>query len=185
MGKAVLGKCPRCGSFVLVDKSAGVTLAVDLLPVDASGFGFAVAGGIGLWWAQNEPGQPARVLGHRSAAENPSWGQNGAQTGTQRLHQEHACGALHRDMIIVDVAAPKGSAPATPGAAEAGNHHRAAPVAGAPAPVSLSPVISATPRPSEPRGRCGVCRKPIHPGVEWWGFTHGAEFIYGEHVDCE
>lgn len=183
-GVAKLAQCPRCQAYTLVAERYGVAVAVDVAPTDALGFGVAVASGVELYWAQNEPGQPARVLGRRSAAENPSWGPGGSQTGTQRLHAEHSCGASARDMIIVQVAAPKGSAPATPGAAAAGSHQRAAPVAGAPAPGGPSPATSATHRRSEPRGRCGICGKPVHPGVLSWSITHGGDWIYGEHEEC-
>lgn len=185
MAEAKLGKCPRCGNFALVDKAQGVALAVDLLPVDALGFGSAVAGGIRLWWVETGQKRPSRVVGPLRGDRNPSWGPGGAQASIQKLHQEHACGAAHRDIAIVQVEAPKGSAPATPGAAEAGNHRRAARVAGARARGGPSPATTATPRRSDPRGRCGVCNRPIHPGVEAWSITHGGEFVYGEHVDCE
>lgn len=184
MANARLAQCVRCKAISLVDNADGIALAVDVAPVDALGFGVAVASGCRLWWVENEPGRPARVVGALRSGRNPSWGPGGSQTSIQKLHVEHGCGAPHTDHRILPVNAPKDSAPATPGAAGAGNRRPAAPGARAQAPGSRSPATPATPRRSEPRGRCGICNRPIHPGVEWWGFTYGNEFVYGEHVEC-
>lgn len=196
MGKpARLGRCPRCKGYVLVDDADGIRLAVDVAPVDAVGYGVAVVNGVRLWWAETTPGRPSRVLGPLSGSRNPSWGPGGAQTSIQKLHAEHSCGAPHRDIAIINVQSDtgKGSAPATPGAAGAGSHHRAAPVAASPPtgsssaaarPASPSPAATATPHLSEVLGRCGICGVKVRKGQKYWSITWGNDWVDGGHEEC-
>ena len=157
--EAKLAQCPRCKAPTLVAERQGYRIAIDIAPVDALGFGVAVAGGIELYWAQNEPGQPSRVLGRRSAAENPSWGPGGSQTGSQRLHAEHSCGASARDQVILNVQRPL-SAPVTPGSPRGGLLPPDAPAGATAAPQRPSRATSVIRPPSRPT-RCGICDKMI------------------------
>jgi hypothetical protein len=180
-GEAKLARCPRCKQHGLVAERQGIRVAVDIVPVDALGFGVAVASGVDLYWAQNEPGQPARILGRRSAAENPSWGPGGSQTGSQLLHAEHSCGAPARDMVIVPVSRPL-SAPVTPGSPRGGPRQPDAPAGATRAPERPSRAPRVIRPPSRPT-RCGICDKMIVAGQSWWGFEH-ATTVYAEHEDC-
>jgi hypothetical protein len=178
MGEAKLGRCPRCKGYALVAERQGLRVAVDIAPVDALGFGVAVAGGVELYWAQNEPGRPARVLGRRSARENPSWGVNGSQTGSQRLHAEHSCGAPARDIVLVPVSRPQQPS-ATSGRSEAGSRPLAAPAGGTRALGRPSPVRHATRRPS----RCSVCDRMIKPGELYVAIDH-PQCHWAVHEEC-
>src|SRR5690606_26798926 len=146
-GEAKLAQCPRCHQHTLVAERMGVRVAIDVAPADALGFGVAVAGGVGLWWAQNEPGQPSRVLSRYAGGNSPtqpSWAPGGAQSGSEKLHAEHSCGAPARDQVILSVSSPKSSAPATPGAPKAGSHPGTAPAGATPGPGHPSPAGHAT-----------------------------------------
>lgn len=184
MPDAKLARCPRCKAYALVAEAQGVRIAVDIAPVDALGYGHAVANGVGLWRCENAPGRPARILGPRLAGANPSWGVGGSQTGSQRLHAEHSCGAPARDMVILNVSAPKDQAPATPGAPGAGNLLHDALAAVAQDRASRSPAPSATPRRSEILGPCGICGRRIKEGEPHWSITHGHLWVDGTHEDC-
>jgi hypothetical protein len=179
--EAKLARCPRCHQPTLVAERQGYRIAIDILPADALGFGVAVAGGIDLYWAQNEPGQPARVLGRRSAAENPSWGPGGLQTGSQRLHAEHSCGASARDQVILTPSRPL-SAPVTPGSPRGGLHRPDAPAGATAGQERPSRAPRATRLPSRPT-RCGICNRMITEGQSWWGFEHETT-VYAEHEEC-
>jgi hypothetical protein len=182
-GEAKLARCPRCHQPTLVAERQGYRIAIDILPADALGFGVAVAGGIDLYWAQNEPGQPSRVLGPRSAATNPSWAPGGSQTGSQRLHAEHSCGASARDQVILNVSGPKSSAPATPGAPKAGSRPRTA-LAGATAglghPYPAGPVTSHL---SSRPARCSTCNRVVKPGEVASEIRWGA-YVWANHEEC-
>lgn len=181
MGEAKLGRCPRCKAYALVAERQGLRVAVDIVPVDALGFGVAVASGVELYWAQNEPGQPARVLGRRSAAENPSWGLGGSQTGSQRLHAEHSCGAPARDIVIVPVSRPQ-SAPVTPGSPRGGPRQPDAPAGATRAPERPSRVRPATHLRSRPV-RCSICDHVIMEGEPYSGIASGS-YAWAAHEEC-
>lgn len=193
---AKLGRCPRCKAYALVDNAQGVTLAVDIAPVDALGYGVAVASGHRLWWVETGQKRPSRVVGPLSGSRAPSWGPGGAQTSIQKLHQEHGCGAPHRDIVIVPVSSPKGSAPATPGAPGAGNHHRDAPgghsrstgsSSGAGSTASPSPATSVTRPRSEPRQRafrCDVCNRLVDRKTEEYLAIDHDTYAWGYHLEC-
>lgn len=184
---AKLARCPRCQGHTLVDERAGIRIAVDVAPADAAGFGLAVASGRHLYWVENTAGRGSSVRSRYSGAPGPSWGGFGSQAGTQgfgRLHAEHSCGAPARDQVILNVQSPKDSAPATPGAAGAGNRPRAVLVAEARGLDIRSPATTATPRPSEVLGRCGVCNQRVQPGQPYWAITWGSEWIDGQHEEC-
>jgi phage FluMu protein Com len=181
---AKLARCPRCKAYGLVAEHQGLRTAVDIAPVDAVRFGQAVVQAVGLWWVENEPGRPARLLGGYSAARRPSWGAGGAQTGSQRLHAEHSCGAHARDMVIVPVSTPKDSAPATPGALKAGNLLLDAPVATASAPARPSPATYATSHPSDHAVRCYDCRKLIDQARESFTGIFHERWVWAVHEEC-
>lgn len=182
MGEAKLGRCPRCKGYALVAERQGYRVAVDIAPADAAAFGLAVASGVELYWAQNEPGQPARVLGRRSAAENPSWGPNGAQTGSQRLHAEHSCGAPARDIVIVPVTRPQQPS-ATSGRSEAGSRPLAAPAGGTQGLGPLSPVQPATRRRSK-AVRCHDCNRLIDQRKPFTGIEYEGNWVWAVHEEC-
>lgn len=185
MADAKLARCPRCKAYVLVAERSGIRIAVDITPADAIAYGIAIAQGpIDFYWVESTPGRPSRVLGRYSGTPRPSWGPGGSQTGTQRLHAEHSCGAPARDMVILDVQRPKDQAPATPGAPGAGNLLHDALAAVARDRDSRSPAPSATHRPSEVLGRCGICDRRIQPGESYWSITHGRDWIAGTHEEC-
>lgn len=190
--EAKLARCPRCHQHTLVAERQGVRIAIDIVPVDALGFGVAVAGGIDLYWAQNEPGQPSRVLGRRSAAENPSWAPGGSQTGSQRLHAEHSCGASARDQVILNVSSPKGSAPVTPGAPGAGNLLQRALAVATGAPERPSRAPSVTPHlfdhgaPSHLQSRparCSTCNRLVDTGQPHSMIRWGS-YAWANHEEC-
>lgn len=188
MSKAAkLGRCPRCKQHALVADISGLRLAVDIAPALPVAFGNALAGGVGLWWVQNEPGRGSRVLRPYSAGQEIPWGSGGLQEGAQRLHTEHSCGAPARDMVILSVTGPKGSAPATPGAKVAGS--RPAPALAGATPSGTLADRSPAPSTSHHRfkpPRCGICEKVItsSPGT-YWGFEHPpGVWVYAEHEEC-
>jgi hypothetical protein len=181
---AKLARCPRCKAYALVAERQGLRVAVDIAPADALGFGHAVANGIDLYWAENVPGRPAKLLGRRSATQRPSWGQNGAQSGSQRLHAEHSCGAPARDMVILNVSAPKDQAPATPGAPGAGNLLHDALAAVARDRDSRSPAPSATPRRSRPPV-CTICDRVIAVGELYYAVEcPPGVYAWALHEEC-
>jgi len=179
--EAKLARCPRCHQPTLVAERQGYRIAIDILPADALGFGVAVAGGIDLYWAQNEPGQPARVLGRRSAAENPSWGPGGLQTGSQRLHAEHSCGASARDQVILTPSRPL-SAPVTPGKHRGGLHRPDAPAGATAAPQRPSRAQPATHLRSRPV-RCSTCNRVIREGEPYTGIQYEL-YAWANHEEC-
>lgn len=181
MAEAKLGRCPRCKAHGLVDDADGIRLAVDIAPVDALGYGVAVASGVRLWWVENTPGRPSRVLGPLSAARNPSWGPGGCQTSVQKLHAEHSCGASARDWVIVNVQRPP-SAPVTPGSPRGGPHQPDAPAGATRAPERPSPAPPATRRPSEPL-RCDICDQLIKRGAVYSAIECG-QLVWAIHEDC-
>lgn len=181
-----LAQCPRCHGFVLLADDAGLAVAVDVGALSKQGWVNAVVGGVGLWWvtpaADGTPGRLRPLVGRPGI----SWSLEGAQTGSQRLHQEHSCGALHQDMRVIprkgaDTGPPRASA--TSGGVPAGNRPLAA-LAGAAAPSS--PAATASPLRSETPvlGRCGICGRKVRFDEEYWAITHGAEWIAGEHEEC-
>ena len=180
-GEAKLARCPRCHQHTLVAERQGYRIAIDIVPADALGFGVAVAGGIDLYWAQNEPGQPSRILGRRSAAENPSWGPNGAQTGSQRLHAEHSCGAPARDQVILTPSRPL-SAPVTPGKHRGGLHRPDAPAGATAAPERPSHAQPATHLRSRP-GRCSTCNRVVREDELRCEIRWGA-YVWVNHAEC-
>jgi hypothetical protein len=183
---ARLARCPRCKAYALVAERQGLRVALDIAPADAIAFGVAVGhdGPESLYWVENRPGRPSSVRARYSGAPRPSWGPGGAQTGTQRLHVEHSCGAPARDMVIVPVSSPKGSAPATPGAAGAGSHHRAAPVSGAQDRATPSPAPSATRHPSDFAVRCHDCRKLIDQADQSFTGIFHERWQWAVHEEC-
>lgn len=183
-----LGQCPRCKGYGLIADVQGLRVALDVAPLDALGFGLAVANRVGLWRVEKrQDGTPGRLRAY-SATSPPSWVLGGAQAAVQGLglvHAEHSCGAPARDMVILNVTGPKDSAPATPGAAGAGNLLRDALAAVAQDRATRSPAPSATPRPSsEVLGNCGICGRRIRPGEKYWSVTHGHIWIDGTHEEC-
>ncbi len=184
MPEAKLGRCPRCKGYSLVAEQQGVRVAVDIAPADALGYGNAVASRVHLYWVENEPGRPARVVSRYGGAPRPSWGPGGSQTGTQRLHTEHSCGAPARDQVIVKVDGPKDSAPATPGDPGAGSRHLAALAFGASAPATPSPAPSVTRLPSDHATRCHDCRKLIDQKTESFTGIFYERWIWAVHEEC-
>lgn len=182
MAEAKLGRCPRCKAYCLVAERQGIRVAVDIAPADALGFGVAVANGVDLYWVENRPGRGSSVLGRRSAAQNPSWGVGGSQTGSQRLHAEHSCGAPARDIVIVNVQRPL-SAPATPGSPRGGPHQPDARAGAAGGPASPSRAPSATHRRSKPF-RCAICDRVIKETEVYSAIECGVEFTWAAHEDC-
>lgn len=163
-------RCPRCKAIVLVADALGLRYAVDIAPVDAGGFGRAIASGVGLLWVV--PGlSGGRKLsggyGGPGSPKQPSWAPGGAQGGSDALHTEHSCGAPARDMVLLSVQRPP-SAPATPGSHRGGPRQPDAPGAAHGAPEPRSPARPATRRPSErPRAiRCSTCNRLIDRAAE-------------------
>ena len=183
MAEAKLGRCPRCKAYALVDDADGVRLAIDIAPVDALGFGVAVASGVRLWWAENTPGRPSRVLGPLSGSRQPSWGPGGAQRSVQKLHAEHSCGASARDMVLVSVQRPP-SAPVPPGSHRGGPRQPDAP-AGATAGPERPPHAQPVTRPRSERAiRCDTCNRLIDRALPHTAVDHDT-FSWGVHLECE
>jgi hypothetical protein len=185
MAEAKLGRCPRCKAYGLVADVQGVRIALDIAPVDAAGFGLAVASAAPLallYWVKNEPGRPLRLLGGYFGSPRPSWGPGGSQTGTQRLHAEHSCGAPARDMVIVPVQRPL-SAPVPPGSRRGGPHPPDVPAGATQAQEPRSRATSATPRRSRAL-RCQTCRKLIDRTQPHFAIEHET-LACGWHEECE
>lgn len=184
-GSPQLAQCPRCQAFTLVGNAMGITVAVDVAPLLAQGYANAVVSGVGLWWVENGPDRRPGRLKPPGAAPRPSWGPNGSQTGTQRLHAEHSCGALAKDMRIVQ---PQGaqqgppSAPVTPGGPRGGLRPPDAPAGATRAPERPSRARPATHHPSRPF-RCTVCdRLLVHP--ESFVAIECGEYRWAAHEEC-
>lgn len=186
MADTRLGRCPRCKAYALVAERQGIRVAVDIAPVDAGGFGQAVGLGIGLLWVTSSPGRPSRLsgaYGGPSASAQPSWAAGGAQSASDsRLHAEHSCGAPARDIVIMNVSRPKGSAPVTPGAPGAGSRHHAVPGSSAPAPTLPSRVVTAT-RPRSKALRCDNCNKLIDRTQPHYAIEYDT-MRWGNHEEC-
>lgn len=179
-----LARCPRCKGYSLVDTRQGIRVAVDIAPADPVAYGNAVVHRLNLYWVKNDPGRPPALVSRHSGTPGPSWGLSGAQEGVQRLHVEHSCGAPARDQVIIKPQSPKGSAPATPGAAGAGNLPRAAPVAGASAPASPSPAPSVTRPPSDFAVRCHDCRRLIDQKSQEFVGIFYERWVWAVHEEC-
>jgi hypothetical protein len=181
-----LAQCPRCGQFALLADRAVITVGVDVAPLTPQGYADAVVRGWGLWWVTVGQNGAAEALGPAGAAPRPSWGENGAQTGAQRLHAEHSCGVAHRDLKPVGLGRPEPAGPrrasATSGSSRAGSRPLAA-LAGAP--TGSSPAAPAIPRRSEtPRPvRCHDCRKLIDQTKPFFGIHHD-NWIWAVHDEC-
>jgi hypothetical protein len=180
-----LAQCPRCASYTLVGTATGITVAVDIAPLLAQGLANAVVHRVGLWWVEEGPdGRPGR-LKPPGAAPRPSWGPNGSQTGTQRLHAEHSCGALAKDMRIVQPpGAQQGppSAPVTPGSPRGGHRPPDAPAGatgGRERPSRAQPATHLRSRPV----RCATCDRIIAEGEPYTGIQCGT-YAWANHEEC-
>lgn len=184
-----LAQCPRCQGFALLAHTAAITVAVDVAPLTLQGFADAVVRRWGLWWVETGPdGRPGR-LKPAGAAPRPSWGQNGAQAGAQRLHVEHSCGVAHRDIKPVGLGRPEAAGPrrasATSGSSRDGSRPLAALAGATEVPERPSPARPAIPRRSEtPRAvRCHDCRKLIDQTKPFIGI-HYNNWIWAVHEEC-
>ena len=103
-----LGQCNRCQAYVFMAMSSGIRSAADPAPVSRDGYVATLAGGMRLFRLVEQAGRPHKLLGVRPADLNPSFDENGAQTGTQRLLAEHGCGARQRNMVtFTELAQPE------------------------------------------------------------------------------
>jgi phage FluMu protein Com len=186
MADLKLGRCPRCKAYALVADASGIRYAVDVAPVDAVGLGKAVGFGVGLWWVASKPGRPSRLTGGYGgpgSPKQPSWAAGGAQAPSDsRLHAEHSCGAPARDIVIMNVTRPKGSAPVTPGAPGAGSRHHAAHGSSAPGPTPPSPAATAT-RPRSKALRCDNCNQLIDRTQPHYAIEYDT-MRWGNHEEC-
>ena len=170
---------------MLVAEVAGLALAIDSAPLSPQGIADAVVSGVGLWRLDTAPGATSGRLDRPPAGWKPEWGPQGSQTGAQRLHREHSCGAHAKDMRLLAVGkAQQGppSAPVTPGGPRGGLRQPDALAGATEAPERPSPAPRVIRPPSRPT-RCGICDRMIVAGQSWWGFEHTTT-VYAEHEEC-
>lgn len=186
-----LAQCPRCQGFALLAHTATFAVAVDVAPLTPQGFADAVVGRWGLWLVETGPDGRPRSLKAAGSAPRPSWGQNGAQTGAQRLHAEHSCGVAHRDLKPLGLGRPEAAGPrrasATSGSSRAGSRPLAALAGATEVPEGPSPARPAIPHLSDHGKmravRCHDCRKLIDQTKPFLGI-HYVNWIWAVHEEC-
>lgn len=184
LGKPIVAQCPRDQTIVLVAEIAGLHVAVDSTPLSLQGFADAFVVGVGLWRLTVGSGGASGRLDRPPAGWKPEWGVNGAQTGAQRLHAEHSCGAHAKDMRPLGLkSAEKGPrrASATSGALPGGSRRSAAPAGATGALGRPSPATSATHLRSRPS--CDICGRIItEPGS--FSSIECGRYTWAVHEEC-
>lgn len=175
-----LAQCNRCQGWVYLAEASGIRSAADVAAVDRTAYISALTQGRRLFRLVEAAGKPHRLLSVRPACLDPSFDENGRQTGAQRLLAEHGCGGHAMNAVrFTELAAGPPSAPATRGSHRGGPHQP-------PAPAGKARPSPPAPSASHPRSRadCGTCRRPIKPGEPFTGVQHGHLWIWAEHEEC-
>lgn len=164
--------CRGCGRTLYTAKVANLDVRCEVEPLDAQTAIAALLAGRELWKAGIgglTPASPVVLSGLNDPAPP-------TVVGT------HTCKAVGGRLP----ASQKAGGPVPP---KAPTDRPAAPSVASSGPSTVpSGVPDAVKRPSEgSRGPaeplCDACRKPCTPGT-YWGFQHGATWIYAEHVTC-
>lgn len=185
-----LATCHRCGTYVFLAHSSGVGTAADPAPATQDAYIQALVGGRRTFWLMTQAGRPHRLLTRRPQSTAPTFDPGGAQTGTQgrEVLVEHGCGGHTLDMnTFTEVAQSPPPARVTPGRHTGGPHQPAAPgfhIDWSKVGEPPSPAKPATPHPSSPYPRCGVCRRNIKHGEIYIGIQHGPIWIWAEHYEA-
>lgn len=197
-----LARCSKCAAYVFraPDDVIGGVLAVDVVPVAREAYIAALVAGTATYDAVERPGRPLRLRlrGLRSPA--PTYDENGAQAGTQRVLVQHGCSGASYALAVKPAAdTGKAPAPATHGRGSAGSRPPVARVAGDGRSSVARHVIhrpgdvfrggsNATLNPPKPKifapVRCNTCDKLIDQTKPFAGIQHG-RWVWAVHEECE
>lgn len=177
--KMRLAQCLKCRAYTLLGDDRVMAVAVGVAAADRETYIATVLRRGALVAVEKRPDGALKGRTVAVGTVEPSWDENGAQTGAQRLHVEHEHPARDQRPVAVNDAGPR-QAPATPGKAWAGSPPPAAHVAGAAARPCRAP--SATHLRSRPV-RCDVCNRVIADGEPRFEIRYET-YAWGVHEEC-
>lgn len=185
-----LSQCLKCRAYTLLGDDRGMPIALNVTPLDAVGFGRAVADGALLYRVEKRQNGASRGTAMASRTLEASWGPGGALVGAHgfrgTLHGLHETCPVREQRPVSASGSASGPppAPATPGKRRGGPHPPPAPGTSSEGGVGRFLAGPASPRPSDVLGRCDICGRRVQPGESYWSITHGRDWIAGTHREC-